>query len=272
MSEQLEKTFPKIVGCSRRGHHHVQTETPCQDSWGGVNSYESKGYSCVSVADGHGADIHDLSEFGSELAVQALNDQFEVLIDSYGHDQSELERAFEANFPQMVVDRWQCLCLKDAEERLGETFFDHKDYDIYTRYGTTLQGCMYWKDRLWIASVGDGNLLTVGVDGSIVHHDEEDEPIFKPGATFSMASLNPANNFRLTIIEAELIAFTMLSTDGLYNSFLKPEYFLALGPGLLEAIRQDGVDAVDKLLPEWLDYFTENGSGDDITLAALVIE
>src|SRR6267378_2766023 len=58
------------IACRRIGAAHVRVGKPCQDAFavrpGGVD------LPCLAlaVADGHGDDRHDLSQFGAELAVE----------------------------------------------------------------------------------------------------------------------------------------------------------------------------------------------------------
>jgi hypothetical protein len=61
----------------------------------------------------------------------------------------------------------------------------------------------------------------------------------------------------------------LLSTDGYANSFRSDEDFLKIGQDYLEIIREQGISSLAEELPAILTEATEQGSGDDITLAIL---
>ena len=68
-----EATLGWAVACSRVGASHRRAGKPCQDAYAlGTGSGAGAPYIAVAVADGHGDDRHDLSHFGSALAVILL--------------------------------------------------------------------------------------------------------------------------------------------------------------------------------------------------------
>ena len=66
-----------------------------------------------------------------------------------------------------------------------------------------------------------------------------------------------------------LPSLVLLSTDGYANSFRSDEDFLKIGQDYLEIIRQQGIASLAEELPAILTEATQQGSGDDITLAIL---
>jgi hypothetical protein len=59
----------------------------------------------------------------------------------------------------------------------------------------------------------------------------------------------------------------LLCTDGYAKSFKSEADFLQLGPDYVALFQRLGVEGVAQELPRYLSYATENGSGDDITVA-----
>jgi hypothetical protein len=64
-------------------------------------------------------------------------------------------------------------------------------------------------------------------------------------------------------------SLVLLSTDGYANSFRSDEDFLKIGQDYLEIIREQGIASLAEELPAILTEATQQGSGDDITLAIL---
>jgi hypothetical protein len=76
--------------------------------------------------------------------------------------------------------------------------------------------------------------------------------------------------FRSAWVTNEAIpSLVLLSTDGYANSFRSDEDFLKIGQDYLEIIRQQGIASLAEELPAILTEATQQGSGDDITLAIM---
>ena len=68
---------------------------------------------------------------------------------------------------------------------------------------------------------------------------------------------------------SDLPALVLLSTDGYANSFRDDGGFLQIGGDVLQILREDGIEGVERNLTSWLSEASELGSGDDITLCGL---
>jgi hypothetical protein len=71
------------------------------------------------------------------------------------------------------------------------------------------------------------------------------------------------------VTNGALPSLVLLSTDGYANSFRSDEDFLKIGQDYLEIIREQGISSLAEELPAILTEATQQGSGDDITLAIL---
>ena len=72
-----------------------------------------------------------------------------------------------------------------------------------------------------------------------------------------------------SVTNGALPSLVLLSTDGYANSFRSDEDFLKIGQDYLEIIREQGISSLAEELPAILTEATQQGSGDDITLAIL---
>jgi hypothetical protein len=88
--------------------------------------------------------------------------------------------------------------------------------------------------------------------------------------TTSLCQPEAWKDFRSSwVIGSALPSLVLLSTDGYANSFRSDEDFLKIGQDYLEIIRQQGIASLAEELPAILTEATQQGSGDDITLAIL---
>ena len=263
-------------GCSRQGAVHVYKRTPCQDAWRIERIREGAHEALVvTVADGHGAPMHDLSGTGSELAVQAAVAEARGLVLGTPGDQTlrQLRLDFRTEFPHRVVARWRELVRADAAHRIPGVDLSAPDLSrVYHRYGSTLLTVIVLEKDLLVSSIGDGNALLIRPDGTIGLHVEQDAPELVGPMTFSLASNDPELLFQTILVPRKDGGMLLLSTDGVVNSFIEPTYYLAFGSGLQERVRDVGFDEVANSVPGWLDYLSAHGSGDDVTMVLAWIE
>ncbi len=137
-----------VYGCSRQGASHIANDTPCQDAWKVTKARGKHAHALIlAAADGHGANVHDLSEVGSRLAVQA---SCEVLADfikgfkAIRADQNQ-QSIFRADVPKMIVDRWREYVMEDAQDRMPKGPVVNGPA-VYYRYGTTLLAAAITRD------------------------------------------------------------------------------------------------------------------------------
>ena len=256
-------------GCSRQGASHVDGCTPCQDAWN-VRKYKAPNVDALilAAADGHGASIHDLSEFGSKLAVEAMVEELKAFADTFDDESSSqaVRDRFRADVPKNLVDRWRTKVEKDACERLGDKDnWGDDEYPVYFRYGSTALGAMVTPTELFMISIGDGDVINLSANGQVRVHLEQDAPELTGSMTFSLASLDPEMLFETRIIDVEPGGMITLSTDGLAKSFHDPKYFFEFIVATQEQLQAEGLEKTVQPLPNVLDYISEHGSGDDMT-------
>ncbi len=276
LGQRIRLSEAAAYGCSRRGAVHVHRGLPCQDAWG-IDRFSENGTDALilAVADGHGARVHDLSEIGSRLAIRAATAAAHELLRGYVEDGDlkQLAIAFRVKFPKLVLTHWHNLILDDARERMPDVQLDVADLGaLYHRYGSTLLMTVTVDDKIIVSSVGDGDVVLVRPDGEVDLHLQQDAPELEGTMTFSLASKDAEMFFQSVSRPRENGGVVIQCTDGMINSFVDESYFLGFCVGLQERIRNCGFEHMTGSVPSWLDYFSANGSGDDMTLVVAWLE
>jgi serine/threonine protein phosphatase PrpC len=260
-------------GCSSRGASHERNGKPCQDAvaiWSGT--FLAEPVMVMAVADGHGDRRHDLSHRGAALAVEA---GVEEVVQSLSAATSGDPGTPAAPLTARITDRWVRKVLSDAAAIGGYTGGDGEGdlYSVLTRYGTTLLLAVATRERILLAQLGDGDILLVRPDGRVESPLEKD-PALLGSVTHSLSSRNVQECWHTAEIPASAGGVLLLATDGLSDSFAGPgdEEFLTFSRSLVDRIHEFGIERVAGSIPAWLDSFSQQGSGDDITVALAWLE
>ena len=267
------------IGGTIEGHHSRPTtdERLCQDAHLiQSGSVAGQHYVAICVADGHGGAAHDLSHVGSALAVRDAVNVFVDLLWGEAQDDhvnpSDVAASFKATFARKLVQAWGSRVEKDSARRLPRELRGDLKM-VFNRYGSTMlfAGCI--NDTLLLAQLGDGDIC-------LIHNNQLAEPIgcqsklHVAGATDSLCSLN-SDSIRITTrsLRSELhdqISACFLSTDGLGNALNSESALNDLFASIIGEVRTHGVNPVSRLLPEYMRRASDGGSGDDVTLCALI--
>jgi serine/threonine protein phosphatase PrpC len=252
-------------GCTRRGASHLRGGKPCQDSyalWSG--SARECPHLIAAVADGHGDHLHDLSQIGSSLATRAA---VQELLSPWPEDEKEAEEGFFRSFPSQVTRRWRDLVEADAEGRLGAPVRDTDRDSIIRRYGTTLLAARVSPHLIFLGQIGDGDIVMLGPDARLSYPLAAEQTLVGL-STYSLASRNAATLWKMSILPRGEGGLLLLASDGLSDSFGGSDHpeFQRFVQSLRQRIDEYGIGRVAGSLPQWLSQFSEQGSGDDITL------
>ncbi|RJP92428.1 MAG: protein phosphatase 2C domain-containing protein [Desulfobacteraceae bacterium] len=262
-----EASLGHAFGCSVKGSSHELNQLPCQDAysiWTGASS--GNPYIILAVADGHGDKKHDLSQYGSFLAVKAAIDEMLSFCATFGlDDPAVFKKAFKSDFPRRLCRKWRGLVKEDAAERLKEEM-DSDEQKIVSRYGTTLLVAFIMADSILMAQIGDGDILFVRNDSWIESIFDEDSGLIG-SETYSLSSPDAHKLLQTAIIDRGDGGLLILATDGLSNAFADQNQFHVFSHSLLDRIKEYGMQAVSSSVPAWLNKYSHEGSGDDITLA-----
>lgn len=275
----------RAIGKSVRGASHIRDNKPNQDaiSW---SSGENEGLPLImAISDGHGSQRSFRSDTGAAFAVDALSaclSEFALRLSSHV-PHSTLEQDAGNNLPRELEYRWKRAVLDhltthpfaDGE---AETLYVYQEDDDdespminpFLAYGATALGVLITPTYRLYLQLGDGDMLNVYTDGK-TERPLPDDPRLIGNATTSLCARHAARDVRLTVqpCEGELPELILVSTDGYANSFKNDNEFLRVGPDILDIIRTDGLDHIQRHLHDWLEETTRVGSGDDITLGIL---
>lgn len=267
-----------FVGGSVRGATHARFGKDNQDALHHSPDRLVSPTFTVAVADGHGGTRYCRSKRGAELAVESA---IEVL-EGFCHNQSSsnlsvIKRLAEEQLPNELTRQWRDKVNTDIQNNpltSEETDLLRKDkakaLDKVVAYGTTLIAVVVEREYLLCLQIGDGDILTVFEDGAVRRPFVKDER-FLGNETISLCSKNAWHEFRVSFYtdDSTFPKLLLVASDGYTNSFLTEDGFLQVGSDLLQVVRENGIDAIRSNLLVWLEEASQQGSGDDITVAIL---
>ncbi len=264
-----------VIDCSVIGASHVRSGLPCQDS---SSSYTGETYTIIAVADGHGDPSHDLSEIGARLAVHSATDILKKLADDVASQKDVLlSRMVRDDFPRLVVRRWREMVKDDfcnrpvsSEEEAATAVAIDEETVPYSRYGTTLIAAIVTETNVIYAQVGDGDIVLLREDGSNEIFSPNDQNLVG-GATLSLSGHEAARRFSCGNSSVSGLRGLFLSTDGLRNCYEDDQAFIRLLSAIAGMVEKEGVESSINIIREQFVQFSQNGSGDDITLAAVIV-
>ena len=260
----------KGYAVSVTGASHEELGEGCQDS---ARVYLSDSFCVAAVADGHGSAKHFRSAAGSEMAtrvaIRSVCDFYERNGDLsvfFRNDPRTAARKIAANiicgWNDEIAAHIKLLPLDDREQRISRTY---EGLSTELIYGATLLLAIVTEEDYFGLQIGDG-CFTATVSGYPMIPMPEDERLVG-NLTTSLCDSDAISGFRYVYREERCDAVT-LSSDGLINSFLSAEDFLKFTRRITEAIKSDSTSA----LSEHLSIRSQQGSRDDISVAALLVE
>ena len=263
---------------TQQGLVHVKEKKECQDA--SLSYFDNKKKIALAVVcDGHGGRDYVRSAVGSELGCKIAKEKIldfvgkfsrEALANNYDSLLCELEKS--------IVNTWRekvsCHCEKNpfTEQELSVLSEDSrtmysKGMRIERAYGTTLIAVAVTSDFWFGIHIGDGKCVLLNKS------EEFSQPIpwddrCQGGKTTSMCDEDACKNFRHFYSE-ELPTAVFVGSDGIDDSFrydkdLYHFYVVILSLFLLYCA-EDAKNQIDEYLPE----LSENGSGDDVSVAAV---
>jgi len=236
------------------------------------------------VSDGHGSPRHFRSQIGSSLAVSTVAATLQAFLrDSVASNGQvpfvpeqvhELERkivsgwlaAVQSDLENNPFTEAELIALGQEEGAEGRTAVASSPE---LAYGATLLAAAATDRVLLYLQLGDGEILSVTAQGTTTRPLPPDDRLIA-NQTTSLCQPEAWKDFRSAwVTNGALPSLVLLSTDGYANSFRSDEDFLKIGQDYLDIIREQGISSLAEELPAILTEATQQGSGDDITLAIL---
>jgi hypothetical protein len=275
----------KVAHACVRGSSHQRSGLPNQDAVQCIVTPAGQGTVAVAVvSDGHGSPRHFRSQIGSSLAVSTVAATLQgFLRDSVatnGQVPFVPEQVHELE--RKIVSGWLAAVQSDLEnnpftEAELSTLERQEGAEGRTAvmispelaYGATLLAAAATDRVLLYLQLGDGEILSVTAPGTTTRPLPPDDRLIA-NQTTSLCQPEAWKDFRSAwVTNGALPSLVLLSTDGYANSFRSDEDFLKIGQDYLEIIREQGISSLAEELPAILTEATQQGSGDDITLAIL---
>ncbi len=275
----------KAVHACVRGSSHQRSGLPNQDAAQCTVAPGTQGTVAVAVvSDGHGSPRHFRSQIGSSLAVSTVAGTLQgFLRESVAGNGKvpfvpeqvhELERkivsgwlaAVHADLERNPFTQAELATLEQEDGMEGRAAVESSPE---LAYGATLLAAGATDKVLLYLQLGDGEILSVSATGTTTRPLPPDDRLIA-NETTSLCQPEAWKDFRSSwVTKPALPSLVLLSTDGYANSFRSDEDFLKIGQDYLEIIRQQGIASLAEELPTILTEATQQGSGDDITLAIL---
>jgi serine/threonine protein phosphatase PrpC len=275
----------KVAHACIRGSSHRRSGLPNQDAVQCTVTPGTQATVAVAVvSDGHGSPRHFRSQVGSSLAVStgaAILQGF--LRDSVaGNSQVPFVPEQVHELERKIVSGWLTAVLSDLannpftdaelaalEKEDGAAGRTEVESAPELAYGATLLAAAATDKVVLYLQLGDGEILSVTAKGTTTRPLPPDDRLIG-NQTTSLCQPEAWKDFRSAWVTEDAIpSLVLLSTDGYANSFRSDEDFLKIGQDYLEIIRQQGIDSLAEELPAILTEATQQGSGDDITLAIM---
>jgi serine/threonine protein phosphatase PrpC len=275
----------KVAHACIRGSSHQRSGLPNQDAVQCTVTPGAQGTVAVAVvSDGHGSPRHFRSQIGSSLAVSTVAATLQTFlresVSSNGHVPFVPEQVHELE--RKIVSGWLAAVQSDlentpfseaelakVEKEEGAEGRSAVESSPELAYGATLLAAAATDKVLLYLQLGDGEILSVSAQGTTTRPLPPDDRLIA-NQTTSLCQPEAWKDFRSSWVTAgALPSLVLLSTDGYANSFRSDEDFLKIGQDYLEIIREQGISSLAEELPAILTEATQQGSGDDITLAIL---
>jgi hypothetical protein len=275
----------KVAHACVRGSSHRRSGLPNQDAAQCTVTPGPQGTVAVAVvSDGHGSPRHFRSQIGSSLAVSTAASILQVFLrESVANNGQvpfvpeqvhELERKLVSLWLSAVHSDLENTPFTEAElagleKEDGPAGRAEVENSPELAYGATLLAAAATDKFVLYLQLGDGEILSVNAKGTTVRPLPPDDRLIG-NQTTSLCQADAWKDFRSGWVTGEAMpALVLLSTDGYSNSFRSDEDFLKIGQDYLEIIRQQGIASLAEELPDILTEATQQGSGDDITLAIM---
>ena len=192
-------------------------------------------------------------------------------------------RDIKSDCPRIISRRWREAVRADTSERCPtviapssapqesapqESATEPADESpLFRRYVSTLLTALLTPETLCMAQLGDGDIVWLRPDGECERPFPVELAIGTE--TDSLCSPNAQVRWKTATLNRRAGGLLLLTTDGLPNSFADDTAFDQFVGSLRQRIHDHGIGGVADALPAWLDHYSDQGSGDDMTLVII---
>lgn len=267
----------KGFNITKQGASHIKKNKECQDS---SRYYHNEYCTLAIVADGHGGDDYVRSAIGSKFACEVMEEKFieffrifSKKVDIMPTDMQirDLKASIISGWKDKINDYHKNNSFTNEElQRISSKAYKRyiENGEIEAAYGTTLIGVGIG-NGYWIGlHIGDGKFVEVTNKGEFKQPVPWDDKCFL-NSTTSICDSNALDRFR-DFSSNEIPAAFLLCSDGIDDSFKGEEQLYSFYKTILYSFATSDVDEAIKGLDEYLPRLSSQGSGDDISIAAIL--
>lgn len=266
------------------GQYHVQNHMDCED-YGLTCEGKNGDYKIFAVADGLGDSRCVRSGIGARRACESARDclaEFaeQMLQENHGYTgelitariPDELIKPVYETWRERVKEHYESVPMSEKEKTDSKIMTCGDDFRVEKLYNTTLIAGLLLEERyLILLQQGDGHCVVLGENGEPSFPIPWDEDCIW-NITTGMSDHDVTERMRSALLDlhSTKISACFLATDGLEDSFTNlDELSLELSATAIEAASVP----IAEYLPQFggkLSEYTQLGSGDDITVAAIL--
>lgn len=262
---------------STQGASHIKKNKECQDA---SESYYDERCAIAIVCDGHGGDDYVRSASGSAFACTAAKTSILNFIENVNRDEltrhhkqliHNLKASIISAWNEAVYEHYEANPFTEAEiavlsDRAKRKYLQEKR--IESAYGTTLIAVACTKDYWFGIHIGDGKCVAVNPEGKFVQPIPWDEKCFL-NATTSICDTDALNRFR-SFYSEKLPVAVFVGSDGIDDCFSTEQQLNNLYKTVLYSFATSDFDAAVNDLSDYLPRLSAKGSGDDVSVAAVL--
>lgn len=258
----------QAVGFSVQGARHVQNNAPCQDAFH-VRRHQDHPIIAIATADGHGDPKHEHSDVGAQLAVTIttkllLEAAAELMLEATKQPEIIRDQLYR-HLPKRIAYEWNRAVKEKHQLSQGGAW-----HEVLIKYGTTIMGVVVSRHYALYLQLGDGDILMTS--------QTQDEPRFIFGqsedlfgsVTHSLCQPNADLNTMVSCERLDQPEMLILATDGIRDCLEDETAMKRVPAWLMRKLKSDGLEALDTIIPDWLNQLSARGNGDDATIAFIV--
>ena len=267
----------KSFNLTAQGASHIKKNKECQDA---SLSYQDENCAIAVVCDGHGGDDYVRSAIGSKFASAIAKQNIQKFL--LGMDKEKfllnpdkqlkiLEASIISHWNESVSDYHSKHPFDEAElivvsEKAKKRYLE--DGKIWSAYGTTLIAVAMNEDYWFAIHIGDGKCVAINHAGEFKQPIPWDPKCFL-NATTSICDSDAIDNFR-HFYSDKLPAAVFVGSDGIDDCFNNNEQLYNLYKTVLYSFATTDFKEACDGLADYLPRLSAKGSGDDVSIAALL--
>lgn len=273
----------KSFNITVQGASHIRQNKVCQDYSMSTPAILSAGEKLFAVVcDGHGGSDYMRSNIGSKLAAQAAAERIYTFLDEATPEMMERDYRRQLRYLyETILNDWHNRVrrhlsehpftineLKKVSDKARRRYTNKEQEQFFSAYGTTLIAVGYTEEFWFGLHIGDGKCVAVDKSGAFSQPIPWDERCFL-NATTSICDKDAVNRFRY-FYSKELPAAVFVASDGIDDCFANDEKMYNLYRTMVYSMAKDGFDETVDEFRNYLPRMSANGSGDDMSVAAIV--